>query len=380
VYRDQEAVKQSGIVPEHALQFSTVAQRNNQFILFRKVEKWATGLIKENFATKDLHVKGKSSTWGPQAGFICCDQSLSKLHGSPAATLENFNHKIEESVSHGFAVRAPLVISPKRLTALASMGATESVAQGQGGRWIVKAKGETFQLLPLELAKAEQKAAVNRFWDKDGLWVFREVTVRGQIKDLNLVTVLANRDRAPLTADYDLFAICPHLSTGGYDRVGLQVATPTMKFRSAVVAVSNALGQRDRRIVDPNLGRMSAVQQLTKNELNAAARAVGYTGGNVCHHGTEIDNPVTELDFPVTIFVPGRSRAIYGARDQAELQDVVRDILRAGYAFYANRLWHTTNGPITAGRSLQDSKMDQAWDTTLNAGSAMTRLGAQDVV
>src|SRR5215475_8194203 len=191
-----------------------VARQNNQFILFRKVEKWATGLIKENFATKNLHVKGKSSTWGPQAGFICCDQGLSKLHGSPAATVESFNHKIDESVRERFAVKAPLVISQKRMMALSTMGAIESVGQGQGGRWIVTSRGETFHLLPLELAKAEQRAALRDFRDTNGLWVFRETTVRGQIKDFKLVTVLANMAGAPLTADYDLFAICPHLSTG----------------------------------------------------------------------------------------------------------------------------------------------------------------------
>jgi Anthrax toxin LF subunit len=381
VYRDQIAVRESGIVPDHAAAFATIAQQNDQFILFRKVEKWATGLIKENYATKDLHVKGKSSTWGPQAGFICCDQSLSKLHGGDAATVANFNHKIEESVTGGYAVKAPLVITRGRMMALATMGAIENVVQGQGGRWIVKSRQETFHLLPSSIVEVEQKAAYNRFWPVMNLWVFREVTKRGQIKDLELVTVLANPSRAPLTADYDLFAICPHLSTGGYPRTAaMRYAPPKEKWIAAVGAVQTALGQADRRKADVNLGRMSLTQRRTKDLLNAAAQAAGYTGGNVCHHGTEVDNPVTELDFPVTVFVPGPSRTIYGAQSQLELENIVRDMLRAGYVFYANRLWHTANGPITPGRTLDQSKMTQAWNTAFNVGTAMTALTDQDVV
>lgn len=259
---------------------------------------------------------------------------------------------------------------------LAKLGALGSVNAGKDGRWIVMAKQENFQLLPTAVAEVEQKAAVNRFWRADGLWVFREVTVRGQIKDLKLVTVLANRMRLPLTADYDVFAICPHLSTGGYNGAGLGGKA---KFQAAVGAARSALGQEDRRVIDPNLGRMTATQRRTKDLLNAAAVRAHYEGGNVVHHGTEVDNPVTELDFPVTIFVPGLSRAIYGAQNQMELENVVRDMLRAGYAFYGNRQWQNRSGTIVPGRSLEQSKMEREWDTSLNAGSAMTVLSRQDV-
>lgn len=378
MYRNQLAVKESGIVPEHATQFSTVARQNNQFILFRKVEKWATGLIKENFATKNLHVKGKSSTWGPQAGFICCDQGLSKLHGSDADTLSSFNQKIRESVAHGYAVEAPLVISEKRLLALSGLGAIDSVAQGKSGRWIAKARQETFHLLPCDVAHAEQKAAVSRFGRTTGLWVFREVLVRGQIKDLKLVTVLANANRSPLTADYDLFAICPHLSTGGYGGA-LKGESAGTKFRAAVEGVRAALGQAERRALHTDLGRMSYTQRRTKDLLNQAAVSAGYSGGNVVHHGTEVDNPVTELDFPVTVFVPGSSGGIYGAQNQMELESLVGDMLLAGYAFYSNRLWQTRAGTITPGRSLEQSKMTRQWDDAVDVTGTMKILASNDV-
>lgn len=384
------AIRESGIVADHAKKFTDVVQQNNQFILFRKVEKWATGLIAENFPTKDLHVKGKSSTWGPQAGLICCDQALSKLHGSSGDVITSFNQKIKDSLGHGFAVEAPLVISEQRLLNLAALGALSIEHRAPNGVRKVTAKDKVFHLLPTAVAQVEQRNAVARFTGAfaamravissvaaSGLWVFQEVAVHGQIKDRRLVTVLANGAQLPLTADYDVFAICPHLSVGA---VPLPAgASAHLKWKATVGAVRTALGQGDRRTVDQDLGRMSLLQRQSKDALNRAAIEARYGGGNVVHHGTEADNPVTELDFPVTVFVPGASRGVYGCENQVELERLVADILRAGYAFYGNRLWQTRTGAIAPGRSLEQSKMMRAWDASFTVGTAFEVLSPLDL-
>ena len=118
---------------------------------------------------------------------------------------------------------------------------------------------------------------------------------------------------------------------------------------------------------------------ITKDALNQAAIEARYLGGNVVHHGTEMDNPVTELDFPVTVFTPGASRGIYGCESQVELERLVADIQRAGYAFYGNRLWQTHTGAITPGRSLEQSKMARAWDASFQVGTAFEVLSPIDV-
>ena len=51
----------------------------------------------------------------------------------------------------------------------------------------------------------------------------------------------------------------------------------------------------------------------------------------VVHHGCEVDNPVTELDYPITAFTPWDQ--IIAASNQNELEAMVRDIIRLGYAF-----------------------------------------------
>ncbi|MBM7074213.1 hypothetical protein JQC92_19645 [Shewanella sp. 202IG2-18] len=74
MYREEAALDHSGIVPNHKQALLQTASENNCIVMVRPVNKLSTDLIAEGYATKDLHVKGKSSDWGPQAGFICCDQ------------------------------------------------------------------------------------------------------------------------------------------------------------------------------------------------------------------------------------------------------------------------------------------------------------------
>ncbi len=47
-----------------------VATRQNEVIMFRSTGRWSLRWIERNYPTKNFHVKGKSSDWGPQAGFV----------------------------------------------------------------------------------------------------------------------------------------------------------------------------------------------------------------------------------------------------------------------------------------------------------------------
>ena len=68
----------------------------------------------------------------------------------------------------------------------------------------------------------------------------------------------------------------------------------TTGFRSVANIVSKALAQKERRIAYPNSGRISNLTRTVKREINA------HTGlKKVIHHGCELDNPVTELDYPI---------------------------------------------------------------------------------
>ena len=47
-----------------------VANALDEVIIFRSTGQWSHRWITQSYPTKNFHVKGKSSDWGPQAGFV----------------------------------------------------------------------------------------------------------------------------------------------------------------------------------------------------------------------------------------------------------------------------------------------------------------------
>ena len=364
MYRDLAAIEQSGLVPRHKDVITNTALKNHCIIMVRPVNKLSTSLIAEGYATKDLHVKGKSSNWGPQAGFICCDQKFSKLAtkdyrgiemrnlatqqvfkrltmdpqfiGLQKKEIAKFNEKIKESIRNKFAKPVPLLISSDRLDVLIKEKLLHLVSKGSNGEIHVISRGKPhndFLLIPnafmpfsdYPTVYQKHKNSVMTMLQhlpnlKQGYWV---MTKEGD--SFEEMLVLAESDSGvPLTADYDLFAVLPSLTKFSGQR--------TKGFHSVTNIMSEALAQKERRIVDPDLGRISNLTRTVQLQINA-----DIGGRKVIHHGCELDNPVTELDYPITAFTPWGE--IIGASNQKELEALIRDTIRLGYIFYANRLW-----------------------------------------
>ncbi|MFM5023483.1 anthrax toxin-like adenylyl cyclase domain-containing protein, partial [Aeromonas rivipollensis] len=87
-----------GIPPEHALRMQAVAKEKDTVFGIRPVEGMVTTLIEEGYPTKGFSVKGKSANWGPQAGFICVDQLLSKRENRDAAEIDKLNQAVAKGM------------------------------------------------------------------------------------------------------------------------------------------------------------------------------------------------------------------------------------------------------------------------------------------
>src|ERR1700679_2066900 len=59
-----------------------VATRLNEVIIFRSTGPWSLRWLEKNYPTKNFHVKGKSSDWGPMAGFVPYLGKYSKVGGN----------------------------------------------------------------------------------------------------------------------------------------------------------------------------------------------------------------------------------------------------------------------------------------------------------
>ncbi|WKY57504.1 CyaA/EF/ExoY family adenylyl cyclase toxin [Vibrio sp. SNU_ST1] len=364
MYKGDAAIEPSGIVPLHKDLIIQTAFQNNCIILVRPVNKLSTSLIAEGYATKDLHVKGKSSNWGPQSGFICCDQKFSKLFKKSPQEIVKFNSKVKESIRDRFAKPVPLLISNERLNSLIKDKMLHIVSKERGIIHVTNhgKPHHDFILYPNAMMpfgdypiryRNHQKNLMVMFKNlpqlKHGYWV---MTKNGE--SIEELLVLAEFDSCvPLTADYDLFGVLPHLSSFSHSK--------PLNLKSAARVVSTALAQKERRINDADLGRISSITRRVKTQIN---QKIGLR--KVIHHGCELDNPVTELDYPITAFTPWNE--VVGAENQGELEALIRDTIKLGYAFYANRLWSQL-GKVNTNSKQSGYLRDYQWDTNIPESS-----------
>jgi len=316
----QEAINNGGLAPSHAEAISTVAVAREEWILFRPVNPAATSLIQRGFATKDMFVKGKSSSWGPQKGYVCRQQAFSKLVGK-TDKIKKFNALVEECLLDQRATAVPLRIS--------SGGAAYEV------RTI---KGESEPRKAVVLLGQDANGAERWYdWHNDGedFSYDKQLTeYRGQplsLDNTEAMEVLADRfSSTPVTADYDLLA---------FGIRGL-AATPAW---------------------DSEMGGITAVQKECIRQMNYAVRLrAHFLQGNVSHHGPEVQYPGSEgVDFPITLFSPEGNiyTAAEGPKGQKdrEIKHWFHVIRKFGFTIDPNPVWEW-------GAYLPDQFSETGWD------------------
>ena len=416
VVQGNEAIEYSGITRAHAAAFQRLAEKLRWFFIFRGVNPDATVLIDDNYPTKDMGVHGKSSDWGPQAGFLCLNQYFSKIVGKGAAAVNGANEESPLSLEHGYPA-VPLVLSKKSVAALIKRGRMMQVADARGivmesvtGK---NGPAHRFTLHPVRDESIErlavELAAIHYTKPRE---IRNPITTKTQLKEYldNVVATIASLGRPagseggpydhlffvqtdseqkgyhswyngergkfllvlattgehrysrkvaehgvpgvssspsgpkagkfslPLTADYDIFAVCPPLAHLNLD---LGTTRPARKEgdKQAVkkAALQNmkqaALGIRHLESTE-QWGTLTNYHLYGILRLNEAAKSAGYRGGFVCHHGAEQENLFySEVDGVYTIFSP--SGQVYAA-PPSEIERALADIDRLGHVYYTN--------------------------------------------
>ncbi|HTO72389.1 MAG TPA: anthrax toxin-like adenylyl cyclase domain-containing protein, partial [Gemmatimonadales bacterium] len=101
---------QNGMTKRDMKACRTVASRLNEVIIFRSTGPWAKRWLKLGYPSKNFHVKGKSSDWGPQAGFVPYDGTYSKVGYDPKKAAEGTKQN-DKGLHSGFAGKAQLVLT-----------------------------------------------------------------------------------------------------------------------------------------------------------------------------------------------------------------------------------------------------------------------------
>jgi len=308
-----------GITTAHQAAIAGIAREKKTFIFVRPVNPDATGLIESGFKTKALDIHAKSSDWGPMAGFICADSSLSKVAGDPVKEQRN-NLAVLQSLAHPNVGSVPLDLPRNRIEYLRAkhvpgINTTGDPFVATGARGTRK----SFKLV------SQPTFDTYRVQVEDAFGNFQDVIVIGYPSNTGHAII-------PVTADYDIFAICPHYSSSDFS------------INKVTIVSENA-----------NMGVLSAYQMIVRQQINL--RCGGHP---VVNHGTELNNPFPEHDPELIMFTPAGGKKIV---QRARLSAIFGDLTLHGFHVYFNAQW-----PVGVKETIQ-SKINQM--------KQPSRLGAQ---
>jgi len=307
-----DAVAKSNMPDVWVDAMSKTAKDRGEVIFIRPVNKHSKKWLESGEAIgKGMDVKGKTSDWGPMAGLIPADQSLSKIGNK-----RNYVEKVQE-------FRKKIIERYKKEGKAYSKEAVEKEARERAQK-VVQRKIDTYTEKVTNSLKAGHIQAVPL--EKNGMNVVKIMEPNGKITvvmekaDGSFVTnagksftppkgakvspveVLANEKGTYLAADADM----------------LGVGTPRQQGNIREGATFDYAGH----------GGISDAETGTMFEVNVKTRMDG-TKGNVINHG-----PATRYhekpDFPVTMFLPDKAGSVAVIDNMDDLKKAFREAKKNG--------------------------------------------------
>lgn len=280
----EHAIRWAGIVPSHAEVYAELADQQKAVILVRPVNRDATKLIADDNATKAMAVKGKSSNWGPQTGFIPEKQRFSKLwrvyQSDPAIRTAQINKydKITEAM-----IDETHPDDPQRTYVVK--------------RSLIKNIDEVDYQILTDPNEPDAEKAIYLFDSASGQ--YRDIDMRKREVDAVLAKTLAEnpmvvladgmsqREPPPyVTADYDLLAI------GFHNDQAFEHGEPKEVTEASFDSLMGYVSPKQKNLI----------KQLNDDVFHKA----GYQGGKVTHHGPEVQYPGSPyVDYPILVADPG---------------------------------------------------------------------------
>jgi hypothetical protein len=223
----------NGMTMEDMVACRSVANRSGEVIIFRSTGSWSMRWIARRYPTKNFHVKGKSSDWGPQEGFVPYDGRFSKV-GGDAAKAEAGTKANQSGIDDKYAGQVQLRLAAEELRLQLEQPAGNPPKKACVQAWPV---GATRDLLLRALRSGDDKPFLFRavqegdgrfalyVLDDDGMGQVKfnalqfDLVARGgkfdpkapgAFKPLMVMTSAeVGADNKPMTGDYDLMAVCP---------------------------------------------------------------------------------------------------------------------------------------------------------------------------
>jgi hypothetical protein len=229
---------QNGMTLADMIACQQVASRLDEVIIFRSTGPWAKRWIERGYPTKNFHVKGKSSDWGPQAGFVPYNGLYSKV-GYDAAKAAEGTKQNDKGIASGFADRAPLILTAEELRDQCTRGEgrpPQAPIQRQfpvpGSKDLIlvaEQSGGGAEVAFRAIHRPDGRFAIHVYPASVGSNPFKLVNNQQHVPLEVMVYNEVGTDR-PMTGDYDLLAICPSWAQYG-SQLGQEVVKPGIALR-----------------------------------------------------------------------------------------------------------------------------------------------------
>ncbi|ARU59162.1 MAG: CyaA/EF/ExoY family adenylyl cyclase toxin [Pseudomonadales bacterium] len=209
---------QNGMIRSDMQACTRVANKLGEVIIFRSTGPWAKRWIERGYPTKNFHVKGKSSDWGPQAGFVPYLGKYSKVWFNQQKA-DKGTQANDKGIKGGYAKKQTLVLTDSEINDQLNRPeehparkAIKSKTQVQGSKDLI------LICEPSGGGKEFAFKAIHRSQSNDyEIWYYPEGAGTNFFKLVDAqvggpLEVMCSGEKGgekPMTGDYDLMAICP---------------------------------------------------------------------------------------------------------------------------------------------------------------------------
>jgi hypothetical protein len=277
-----------------------VADRLAEVIIFRSTGPWSKRWIERGYPTKNFHVKGKSSDWGPQAGFVPYEGKYSKV-GADNGKADAGTRANKKGIDEGYADTTYLELTFDELRAQ-NTRPEENPARVAVQRMVpMRTQTRNYHLFATRGGDNRVfpfRAIFNAWKNKYMIYTLDETLIadearleRSSGRPMKVMTSSeVGANNRPMTGDYDLMAVCPLW------RNYMSVSTEEISKRGVVW--SGERGQQPGQTFATG-SRMDAVLDMRVN-TGAVGRNgrtfQGYTvdNHNVIHRGDEVVGDLEE--------------------------------------------------------------------------------------
>ena len=205
-----------------------VADRLNEVIIFRSTGPWSKRWLEKGYPSKNFHVKGKSSDWGPHAGLVPFDGTYSKVGGNAEQAAKGTKAN-KGGLKSNFARKSQLGLMAPELSMQCTLQSGTPLRSAVISQHPIASSKDLFLRA---VRSGDNKQVIFRAVWAD-VWAMggQRMKVRGRgylisvyppnmgtnLRRLAFETpvplevMVSNEVGAekPMTGDYDLFAICP---------------------------------------------------------------------------------------------------------------------------------------------------------------------------